>query len=136
MKSNVNGKSEDKIEKVTESLWKVWWFSFYLIIVPSLVSVIGFFIFFFIGKDLYASIGFSVITFMFTLLFFYKPFDKYRNRGCGSSMFETKYNHDYTYYWRRTSKKSRSWGLVLLTRLPEYGMQSYKGYKVNKFMVH
>ena len=79
MKSNINGKSEDKIEKVTESLWKVWWFSFYLIIVPALISVIGFVIFFFIGKDLYASIGFSVITFMFVLLFFYKPFDKYRN---------------------------------------------------------
>lgn len=79
MKSNINGKSEDKIEKVTESLWKVWWFSFYLIIVPSLIAVIGFFIFFFIGKDLYVSIGFSVITFMFVLLFFYKPFDKYRN---------------------------------------------------------
>jgi len=79
MKSNINGKSEDKIEKVTESLWKVWWFSFYLIIVPSLIAVIGFFIFFFIGKDLYVSIGFSVITFMFVLLFFYKAFDKYRN---------------------------------------------------------
>ena len=79
MKSNINRKSEDKIEKVTESLWKVWWFIFYLIIVPSLVAVIGFFIFFFIGKDLYVSIGLSVITFMFVLLFFYKAFDKYRN---------------------------------------------------------
>ena len=79
MKSNSNGKSEEKIEKVTESLWKVWWFSFYLIIVPSLIAVVGFFIFFFIGQDLYVSIGLSVITFMFALLFFYKPFDKYRD---------------------------------------------------------
>ncbi|NVM16369.1 MAG: hypothetical protein HWN80_01535 [Candidatus Lokiarchaeota archaeon] len=79
MKSNKNGSSEEKIEKVTESLWKIWWFSFYLIIVPSLVAVVGFFIFFFIGKDIYVSIGLSVITFMFVLLFFYKAFDKYRN---------------------------------------------------------
>ncbi|MBY9012117.1 MAG: hypothetical protein KGD70_07070 [Candidatus Lokiarchaeota archaeon] len=80
MKSNKNGKSEGKIEKVTESLWKVWWFSFYLIIVPSLVAVVGFFIFYFVGKDIYVSIGLSVITFMFVLMFFYKAFDKYRNK--------------------------------------------------------
>jgi len=80
MKSEKKGNSEDKIEKVTESLWKIWWFSFYLIIVPSLVAVVGFFIFFFIGKDIYVSIGLSVITFMFVLLFFYKAFDKYRNK--------------------------------------------------------
>jgi len=79
MKSNKNRSSEEKIEKVTELLWKIWWFSFYLIIVPSLVAVVGFFIFFFIGKDLYVSIGLSVITFMSVLLFFYKAFDKYRN---------------------------------------------------------
>ena len=79
MKSNKNGRSEEKIEKATELLWKIWWFSFYLIIVPSLVAVVGYFIFFFIGKDLYVSIGLSVITFMFVMLFFYKSFDKYRN---------------------------------------------------------
>ena len=79
MKSNKNGSSEGKIEKATELLWKIWWFSFYLIIVPSLVAVVGFFIFFFIGKDIYVSIGLSVITFMSVLLFFYKAFDKYRN---------------------------------------------------------
>jgi hypothetical protein len=79
MKSNKTENSEGKIEKVTESLWKVWWFSFYLVIVPSLVAVVGFFIYFFVGKDLYVSIGLSVITFMFVLLFFYKSYDKYRN---------------------------------------------------------
>ena len=79
MKSNKNGSSEDKIEKVTELLWKIWWFSFYLIIVPSLVAVVGFFIFLFVGKDVVVSIGLAVITFMFVLLFFYKAFDKYRN---------------------------------------------------------
>jgi hypothetical protein len=79
MKSNRNENSEGKIEKVTESLWKVWWFSFYLVIGPSLIAVVGFFIFYFIGKDLYVSIGLSVLTFMFVLLFFYKAYDKYRN---------------------------------------------------------
>ncbi|MFX0074625.1 MAG: hypothetical protein ACFE96_04240, partial [Candidatus Hermodarchaeota archaeon] len=70
MKSNKTENSEGKIEKVTESLWKVWWFSFYLVIVPSLIAVVGFFIFFFVGRDLYVSIGLSVITLMFVALFF------------------------------------------------------------------
>ena len=78
MKSNKNTSSDEKITKATELLWKIWWFSFYLIIVPSLISVVGFFIYFFIGKDLIVSVGLSIITFMFVLLFFYKPFDKYR----------------------------------------------------------
>ncbi len=79
MKSNKIASSEEKLTKATELLWKVWWFSFYLIIVPSLIAVVGFFIYFFIGKDLIVSVGLSIITFMFVLLFFYKAFDKYRN---------------------------------------------------------
>ena len=78
MKSNKISYSDEKIKKATELLWKIWWFSFYLMIVPSLIAVVGFFIYFFIGKDLYVSVGLSVITFMFVLLFFYKAFDKYR----------------------------------------------------------
>ena len=79
MKSDTNRNSEGKIEKGTESLWKVWWFSFYIVIVPSLIAVVSFFVFFFIGKDIYVSTGLSVITLMFVLLFFYKSFDKYRD---------------------------------------------------------
>ena len=78
MKSNKIDSSDEKITKATELLWKIWWFSFYLIIVPSLIAVVGFFIYFFIGKDLIISVGLSIITFMFVLLFFYKSFDKYR----------------------------------------------------------
>jgi len=78
MKSNKIDSSDEKITKATELLWKIWWFSFYLIIVPSLIAVVGFFIYFFISKDLIVSVGLSIITFMFVLLFFYKSFDKYR----------------------------------------------------------
>ncbi|MBY8980325.1 MAG: hypothetical protein KGD72_08035 [Candidatus Lokiarchaeota archaeon] len=78
MKSNKITSSDEKITKATELLWKIWWLSFYLIIVPSLIAVVGFFIYFFIGKDLIVSVGLSIITFMFGLLFFYKSFDKYR----------------------------------------------------------
>ena len=78
MTSNKIASSDEKLTKATELLWKIWWFSFYLIIVPLLVAVIGFFIYFFIGKDLIVSVGLSIITFMFVLLFFYKAFDKYR----------------------------------------------------------
>ena len=76
--SNKIASSDEKITKATELLWKIWWFSFYLIIVPSIVAVVGFFIYFLIGQDLTVSVGLSIITFMFVLLFFYKAFDKYR----------------------------------------------------------
>jgi len=78
MESNVNHKSEQRIEKATELLWKIWWFCFYLIIVPTIISVIWFFIFNFIIRDIILSIGFSVLAFMFSVLFFYKSYDKYR----------------------------------------------------------
>ncbi len=79
MNSNVVKKSEIKYEKATNILWKVWWFCWYLLIVPSGITALGYFIFFFISQDIYISLGFSVLTFMFSILFFYKFFDKYRN---------------------------------------------------------
>ncbi len=79
MKSDGREISGGKIEKATELLWKIWWFSFYMLIVPSLIAVIGFFIFYFMLHDVFISSGFTVLTFMFSLLVFYKPFDKYRN---------------------------------------------------------
>jgi len=81
MKSNGREFSEGKIEKATELLWKVWWFCFYLLIVPSLIAVIGFYIFNFIIQDIYISSGLAVLSFLFSLLFFYKPFDKYRTKS-------------------------------------------------------
>lgn len=81
MKSNGREVSEGKIEKATELLWKVWWFFFYLLIIPSLIAVIGFYIFNFIIQDIYISSGFAVLSFLFSLLFFYKPFDKYRSKS-------------------------------------------------------
>jgi len=79
MDSNDVKKSEIKYEKATNILWKVWWFCWYLLIVPSGITALGYFIFFFISKDIYISMGFSVLTFIFSLLFFYKFYDKYRN---------------------------------------------------------
>ncbi len=79
MDSNVVKKSEIKYEKATNILWKVWWFCWYLLIVPSGITALGFFIFLFISKVIIISLGFSVLTFIFSLLFFYKFYDKYRN---------------------------------------------------------
>jgi len=79
MKSNVVKKSEIKYEKATNILWKMWWFCWYLLIVPSGITALGYFIFLFISKDIIFSLGFSVLTFIFSLLFFYKFYDKYRN---------------------------------------------------------
>ncbi|MEJ2293518.1 MAG: hypothetical protein P8Y23_01975 [Candidatus Lokiarchaeota archaeon] len=89
MKSDGREISEGKLVKATDLLWKIWWFCFYLIIVPSLIAVIGFYIFNFIIRDIYISSGFAVISFMFSLLIFYKPFDKYRT----NSFFRNKYNN-------------------------------------------
>ncbi|MFX0059998.1 MAG: hypothetical protein ACFE85_13005 [Candidatus Hodarchaeota archaeon] len=74
----MNQKSGQRIEKATELLWKIWWFCFYLIIVPAIISVIWFFIFNFIIRDIILSIGFSVLAFIFSVLFFFKSYDKYR----------------------------------------------------------
>jgi hypothetical protein len=79
MDSNVAKKSEIKYEKATNILWKVWWFFWYILIVPSGITALSYFIFIFISKDIYISLGFSVLTFIFSLLFFYKFYDKYRN---------------------------------------------------------
>ena len=81
MKSNGKEVSEGKIEKATELLWRVWWFCFYLLIVPSLIAVISFYVFNFLIKDVYISSGFAVLSFMFSILLFYKPFDKYRKKS-------------------------------------------------------
>jgi len=80
MKSNVVKKSEIKYEKATNILWKVWWFFWYLLIVPTGITALGFFIFLFLSReDLVISLGFSVLAFIFSILFFYKFYDKYRN---------------------------------------------------------
>jgi len=80
MNSNVVKKSKNKYEKATNILWKVWWFFWYILIVPSGITALGYFIFYFISyNDIVISLGFSVLTFIFSILFFYKFYDKYRN---------------------------------------------------------
>ncbi|MFW9972008.1 MAG: hypothetical protein ACFFDF_17595, partial [Candidatus Odinarchaeota archaeon] len=79
MNSNSNNNSQEKIRKATELLHKIWWFSFFLIIAPLIVAVAIFWILNFIRIGLFISLSFSVLGFMFALLFFYKAFDKYRD---------------------------------------------------------
>jgi len=80
MKSNKSKVSEEKIKKATELLQKLWWFCFYLIIAPLATAFTGFWIFSLFPGGIYLALPLSVLTFMFALLFFYKAFDKYRNR--------------------------------------------------------
>ena len=80
MKSDKNSKSEEKLKKATELLQKLWWFCFYLIIAPLATAFTGFWIFSLFPGGIYLALPLSCITFMFALLFFYKAFDKYRNR--------------------------------------------------------
>ncbi|MFX1314172.1 MAG: hypothetical protein ACFFHD_16415, partial [Promethearchaeota archaeon] len=80
MKSDKSKYSEEKIKKATEFLQKLWWFCFYLIIAPLTTSFTGFWIFSLFPGGVYLAFPLSVLTFMFSLLFFYKVFDKYRKR--------------------------------------------------------
>ncbi|MHA1757337.1 MAG: hypothetical protein ACTSVV_11245, partial [Promethearchaeota archaeon] len=90
MKSNDND-SEPKLglERATELVWKVWWFFFYILILPTSLAVLSFYIFIFFFRSIIPSIDLSIITFLSLLLFFYKFFDKYRKR----SYFKNKKNN-------------------------------------------
>ncbi|MHA1878269.1 MAG: hypothetical protein ACTSXN_10670 [Promethearchaeota archaeon] len=81
MKSNGSENSQERIVKTTESLWKILWFSLYIIVFPALVAIVFFFIFNFLIKDVIISVGLSIISFLFAVLFFYRPFDKYRKKS-------------------------------------------------------
>ncbi|MFW9897543.1 MAG: hypothetical protein ACFFD7_17190, partial [Candidatus Thorarchaeota archaeon] len=61
-------------------LQKIWWFSFLLVVAPLAVGFVGFWIFSLFRGGLLIALSLSVITYMFALLFFYKAFDKYRDR--------------------------------------------------------
>ncbi|MFX0024622.1 MAG: hypothetical protein ACFE9S_20080, partial [Candidatus Hermodarchaeota archaeon] len=79
MEPENNENSQERIRKATEVLHKSWWFAFFLIIAPLIVAISIFAIFNFAGIGLFISLSFSVVGFMFSLLFFYKAFDKYRD---------------------------------------------------------
>ncbi|MFW9824436.1 MAG: hypothetical protein ACFFE4_15945, partial [Candidatus Thorarchaeota archaeon] len=76
----VRNHSEERIKKATELLQKIWWFSFLLVVAPLAVGFVGFWIFSLFRGGLLIALSLSVITYMFALLFFYKAFDKYRDR--------------------------------------------------------
>jgi len=89
MNSNGSENSQERIVKATESLWKILWFSLYLIVFPALFAIISYFIFNFLIKDIIISVGLSIIAFLFAVLLFYRPFDKYRK----NSIFLNKINN-------------------------------------------
>ena len=80
MKSDGKDVSEDKIEKSIKVLMKIWRVCFYLIIIPFLISVIVFYIFDLLIQDFYISIGFAILSFLFSLLLFYKYFIRFHNK--------------------------------------------------------
>ncbi|MFX1302635.1 MAG: hypothetical protein ACFE9X_04670 [Promethearchaeota archaeon] len=79
MRSKTTDNSKERITKATELLQKFWWFSFYLIIAPLIAAVVLFLILNFSRVGLFITLSLSVECFVFTLLFFYKAYDKYRN---------------------------------------------------------
>lgn len=79
MGSNEKKKSSERIERATTFLTKLWWFFAFLIGIPVTISTISFYIFNFIIRDIYISIGLSVVVYLFAIFIFYKSFDQYRN---------------------------------------------------------
>ena len=87
MKSVEKGNTEEKYKKVTNVLWKIWWFFVFLFIIPSVITFLSFIIINYIatnvgifhGSDVYIVVGLSIIIFIFSILFFYRYFDRYRN---------------------------------------------------------
>ncbi|MFX1375753.1 MAG: hypothetical protein ACFFA0_08080 [Promethearchaeota archaeon] len=71
--------TEEKYKKATESLQKIWWFCFYLLISPLTIGFVGYWIYYLFRGGFLIALSLSVITYMFALLFFYKAYDKYRN---------------------------------------------------------
>ena len=72
--------SEEKLTKATELLQKVWWFTFFLVIAPFAVGFVIYAISNATRLHILISLSLSVIAFMFAFIFFYKAFDKYRNK--------------------------------------------------------
>ena len=80
MKSDNSDNSQEKIRKATELLQTSWWFCFYLIIAPLVIAFLVIIIFTQSGLGIYISLSFSVLTFTFSMLIFYKVYDKYRKK--------------------------------------------------------
>ncbi|MFX0000186.1 MAG: hypothetical protein ACFE9Q_01995 [Candidatus Hodarchaeota archaeon] len=80
MASKNSDNSQERIKKATEALQKFWWFSFFLVIAPLVVAIGTFLILNFARAGFLIALSLSVVSFMFALLFFYKAFDKYRNK--------------------------------------------------------
>jgi hypothetical protein len=80
MESKNSKKSSERIEKATTFLTKLWWFFAFLIGIPLTIATVSYFIIQYIIKDVYFSIGLSIIVYMFSIFFFYKSFDQYRKK--------------------------------------------------------
>ncbi|MBD3214723.1 MAG: hypothetical protein GF311_19080 [Candidatus Lokiarchaeota archaeon] len=76
----MNNSSEDKLEKITDFMWKIWWFFLYLIIIPSILFVIFYFVLLNFGLGTNISIAYSILPFVATQLLLYTKYDQYRNK--------------------------------------------------------
>ncbi|TFG00305.1 MAG: zinc ribbon domain-containing protein [Promethearchaeota archaeon] len=72
-------KSDEKLKRITDLLWKIWWFSLYLLIIPSIALLICYLVASYLSQDYLFSIFLSIIFLIFCQIFFYKIYDKYRN---------------------------------------------------------
>lgn len=83
-------KSEERIKKATDVLSRIWWFCWFILLLPFIVGVVILVILnMVISIDIVLTMAFCVLGFMFALLFCYKVYDKYRKKP----YFESKENN-------------------------------------------
>ncbi|MBN1214919.1 MAG: hypothetical protein JXA99_05685 [Candidatus Lokiarchaeota archaeon] len=70
--------TDKKIERATEIVWKFWWFCVYLLILPSIVMAISFFICNNFFNNFSYVLSLSFFFFFIAQFIFFRFFDKYR----------------------------------------------------------
>ncbi|MHA1728570.1 MAG: hypothetical protein ACTSWY_07540, partial [Promethearchaeota archaeon] len=74
--------SEEKLKKITEILWKYWWFVFYIIILPVGISlIISSVVIPYLGLPIEFSYSIFFLTIVPLIILFIIPFDRYWKTG-------------------------------------------------------
>ncbi|MHA1820227.1 MAG: hypothetical protein ACTSVC_07125, partial [Promethearchaeota archaeon] len=99
----IGKKTDEKIERITEIIWKVWWFVLYIIILPILASWLFTFILksYFLPESLPEDDPTIYLFFLFYLpsvLIFYYPFDRYRKKRFFRRTKQSDFRHIFLYF--------------------------------------
>ncbi|MBY9005174.1 MAG: hypothetical protein KGD63_00265 [Candidatus Lokiarchaeota archaeon] len=74
----MDSKSDQKIERATEIVWKFWWFCVYLLILPSIIMAISYFLCYNFFNNFSYVLSLSFLFFFISQFIFFRSYDKYR----------------------------------------------------------